>query len=101
MKLPMQVLTTHDQSICHAVLAKGNLWELLKPLPPSPDADGILQLGADCWLVGENKRGIYTLHFLEGATKDEAFSFFDALNGGHSNPRISVCGPSVPVPASN
>lgn len=99
----MKVLTTHDPAVCRTVLETGNLWELLEPLPPSTSADGILQLDADHWLVGSNVRGNYTLHFLEGATKAEAFAFFDALHGGcgHVNPRMSIVGPSVPEPSLN
>ena len=90
----MNVTTCKDQAECAFVLDHFQIREVFKPLPPALDADGIIQMDSECWLVGSNERGRFTLYFLEGATNAEAWAFFDRLNGGcgHTEPRVTVCG---------
>jgi hypothetical protein len=99
----MTKTTCSDQPTCHVVLAELGIAEVFRPLPGQLVCDGIVQLKDVCWLVGTNDRGRIVLHFLEDATKAEAWAFFDSLRGGkpYINSRITVCGPSVPSPSAN
>ena len=98
----MNVTTCEDQAACNIALNELGVREVFRPFPGQVICDGIVQLGKDCWLVGTNDRGTFTLHLLEDTTKEEAWKFFDALHGGcgHTNSRIAII-PRGDVPATN
>lgn len=88
----MTTTTCDDQAQCGACLDELGVREVFRPLPGQIVCDGIIQLSGQCWLVGTNDRGKFTLHFLEEASKEEAWAFFDSLHNGcgHTNSRISI-----------
>ena len=91
----MNILTTRDQGECAVVLAALNAVGKVVPQAPNRACTGMVKLGGGNWVVIENDSGQYTIHALEGATKDEAWKFFDGtFRSNRLNPRVEYVGPS-------
>ncbi|HZV36623.1 MAG TPA: hypothetical protein VFB72_18745 [Verrucomicrobiae bacterium] len=91
----MKVTSISDQDACRFVLEELEIQDVAKPQPPQVVCDFIVQVAPESWVVGTNDKGRYTLHLIEEATKEEAWSVFENIRGpgtAYTAPRIHFTG---------
>jgi hypothetical protein len=79
----MKEIVTDNQLECAAALEELCLAGKVVPIPPNTSCSGIMALSADSWLLIENTKGVYRMTLLLDATKEEAWSRYDALQSTH------------------
>ena len=78
----MTTETLTDQTQVLAILMAANINPAdIQPVPPYHTCDGFMALWPGAWLIITNERGNFTLTLIEDASKEEAYSHFDALSG--------------------
>ena len=95
----MTTHTTNDpQSVRTILEAAGINPADIQPAPGRQACDGIMSLGHGAWLIVSNNAGQFSVTAIEDATKKEAFTFLESLNGGKrgANARLVATGNEPP-----